>query len=519
VVILGTRLTFFNDDWSFLLQRPGLTADSVLAPHNGHLSALPVLVYKGLVALFGLDSQVPFRLVLAATVASVGVLVYALVSERVGAFAGLVAAALVVFLGPAWEDLLWSFQIGLLGSLATGLGALLALERDSPRRNTLACLALVGSISLSDLGLPFVVAAAFAVALRRRPAQLWIAGVPGALFGAWWLAYGSDAPSHLSGANVRHLPRYMLDAAANGLASIAGVNNGTVTATSTRGLALLIVVALALAAWRLRGGRPSAWLLVFAAALLTFWGLAGASYTPGREAAASRYQLVDAAVLIVIGAELLRGTRLRGWQVAGVAAVAAAVLVANLVKLGGGFDFMREHSDMAKVDLGALEITRGLAAPSFQLSPAIAHDPYLTGVTAGRYFDEVEAHGSPGAASPARVAAASAAQRQAADNVLAAAYRMLPGRAPRGAGMGHCRRLAAGRGADAEIPPGGAVMSALDGAPLALGVRRFAPASLPVSVGALDPGSSARITVPRDGLPLRWHLTARGASALRICAL
>src|SRR3712207_4835742 len=46
VVLLGTRLTFFNDDWYFLLQRPGLSAEAVLAPHNGHLSALAVLIYK-----------------------------------------------------------------------------------------------------------------------------------------------------------------------------------------------------------------------------------------------------------------------------------------------------------------------------------------------------------------------------------------------------------------------------------------------------------------------------------------
>ena len=114
VVLLGTRLTFFNDDWYFLLQRPNLTADSVFAAHNGHLSALAVLVYKGLVGLFGLDAQLPFRLVLAATVAALGILVFLLVSERAGRALGLIAATIVVFLGPAWEDLLWSFQIGLI---------------------------------------------------------------------------------------------------------------------------------------------------------------------------------------------------------------------------------------------------------------------------------------------------------------------------------------------------------------------------------------------------------------------
>src|SRR4029079_6610104 len=43
LVLLGTRLTFFGDDWAFLLQRPGFSADSLLDDHNGHLSVLPVL--------------------------------------------------------------------------------------------------------------------------------------------------------------------------------------------------------------------------------------------------------------------------------------------------------------------------------------------------------------------------------------------------------------------------------------------------------------------------------------------
>jgi hypothetical protein len=231
LVVLGSRLTFFNDDWYFLLQRPGLTADSVFAPHNGHLSALAVLIYKALVGLFGLESQLPFRLVLGAAVASVGIVLYLLVSERAGPLVGLLAATIVVFLGPAWEDLLWSFQIGLVGSLATGIAALLALEQESPRRSAVACLALVCSISLSDLGLAFVVAAAIAILVQGRPAQLWIVAVPAALFGTWWISYGSDAPSNVSAANLRHLPKYVLDSAASGLASVVGVNRGGPTAT------------------------------------------------------------------------------------------------------------------------------------------------------------------------------------------------------------------------------------------------------------------------------------------------
>ena len=121
---------------------------------------------------------------LSAAVGALGIVVYALVSARAGRVAGLVAATLLLFLGPAWEDLLWSFQMGFVGSLAAGLGALLALERDTPRRNAAACALLVLSLLLSDVGLALVVSAAVAIALRRRPRQAWIPLVPVALFAA-----------------------------------------------------------------------------------------------------------------------------------------------------------------------------------------------------------------------------------------------------------------------------------------------------------------------------------------------
>ena len=225
LVILGMRLTFFNDDWYFLLQRPGLEGDSIFSPHNGQLVVLVDLSFKGLVALFGF-AQLPFRLVLSAAVAALGIVVYLIVSKRAGRFLGLVATTIVVFLGPAWEDLLFYASIGPIAALVTGLAAVLVLEEDAPRKNAIACLLLVCAVSLSGVGLAFVVAAAIAVVLRRRPGQLWIPAVPAVLYGIWWLTDGTDASSALSLSNLEHLPKYMLDSASIGLASITGLNFG-----------------------------------------------------------------------------------------------------------------------------------------------------------------------------------------------------------------------------------------------------------------------------------------------------
>ena len=517
VVVLGASLTFFNDDWQLLLQRPGLSADSVLRPHNGHLTALTVLVYKGLAAVFGLGSQVPFRAVLAVALAAVGVLVYVMVSERCGRLLGLVAASVVLFLGAAWEDLLFVASITQVAPLATGLGALLALERDTPVRNAGACLLLVCSVAIFDLGLAFAVAAGIAVLVRRRPAQLWIAAVPALLFAAWWLSYGVDAESHLSTSNVAHLPRYVLDSVSSGLASLVGLNRGGLTGTYAGGLptsyrrehVVLLVAAIGVAVWLLRGGRPSAWLLVYAGAALSFWVLAGANYFPGREPFASRYQLIDAALLILVAAELFRGVRLARWQAMIVVVVGAAAVVLNLVTLHYGFRFMRDHAAYAKADVGALEIARGVVPSGFSLTAPVAHDPYLSGVTAGRYFAETAAHGSPARDSPPQLARAGRLQRAAADHVLVAALGIAPRPVPRPAVAPGCRRVADG---EVVLPPGGAVVTNLGVRPIALGVRRYASASL--STGIAAPGASVRLAIPGDAATVPWRLAAGGPAVV-----
>jgi hypothetical protein len=514
LVLLGTRLTFFGDDWAFLLQRPGFSADALLEDHNGHLSVLPVLIYKLLVALFGLDAQLPFRLVLSAAFVALGIVVYALVSERAGRIPGLVAAALLLFLGPAWEDLLWSFQMGFVGSLAAGLGALLALERDNPRRNTAACALLVLSLLLSDVGLALVVSAAVAVALRRRPAQAWIPLVPLALFVVWFAAYGRDA-SGVSPSTLLDVPAYVIDAAGAGVASLTGfAPGGGFGATSSWGRPVLAIALLGLGAWFLRGGRPQAPVLVFLAGALTFWVLAGANFTPERGPSASRYQLVNAAFLLLIAAELFGRVRLGRPASAAVLAIAVVVLGANLAALRSGFDFMRMHADNTRAALGALEIGRSSVPPGFRLIETVAQDRYLNNVTAGRYFEEAATHGTP-AWSAKGIGAAGPGPRQVADGVLLSAYALrlgVGGGVPSGSG---CRRLRAP--GFAPVPAGGAIVANTGGAPVGIAIARFAPPFRSRRLGRLLPRESGRIAIPRDAVGVPWRLIAGGRSTLQVC--
>jgi len=54
--------------------------------------------------------------------------VFAYSRPRVGSSMALLAAAVIMFFGPGWQDILWPFQIAWLIAVASGIGALIALD-------------------------------------------------------------------------------------------------------------------------------------------------------------------------------------------------------------------------------------------------------------------------------------------------------------------------------------------------------------------------------------------------------
>ncbi len=529
VVVLRSRLTFFNDDWYFLLQRPGLEShgglDTLLAPHNGNIVVLLALMYKALVAVFGLGFQLPFGLVTGLTVAALGVLVFVLVEERLGPVVALAAAAVVVFMGPAWEALLFFASISHLGALTLGVAALLALQSDTTARNVTACGLLVCAVLLFTLAIPFIVGAAIVVvAVRRRPGQLWIPAPPTALFGLWWVFYGHKQKSGITAGHIEHLPRYVFDAVSVGLASVTGLAHGSLPAALSSGHLLTVVAAAWLVAWLVKGGRPTAWSLVFAGTALSFWLLTGASAIAGRGATASRYQLTSATLLILLAAELLRGIRIGRAGLAVLSAACVLIVASNLLVMRHGFDFMRVESQTAEVDLGALELLGHAAPPGLTLTTSVGDDPYLSGVTAGRYFAQTRSHGSPPVSSAQRIASSASRLRQAADSVLVAGY----GIAARPALTGHsdrgCVRLPAGiaqAGPPFALSPRGAVVRNLTSVPLVIGVSHFAPSQRPTYIAFLGGRGSTRVGIPIASANVRWRLsvtTGRRAALAAVVA-
>jgi hypothetical protein len=90
----------------------------------------PALVYKLLQTFFGMSSAMPYYAVSISLFLTSAVLLFAYLRSRVGDWLALLAAVLILFLGAAFEDLLWAFQLGYFASAAAGLGMLLALDRE-----------------------------------------------------------------------------------------------------------------------------------------------------------------------------------------------------------------------------------------------------------------------------------------------------------------------------------------------------------------------------------------------------
>ena len=533
----GSKLTFLLDEWEFLLYRPGFTAHSILSPHGEHISIAPILIYKALQETAGMSSSLPYLAVSVALFLVASILLFVYLRRRVDPWLALLATVIVLFLGSAFEDLLWAFQMGFMGSLACGLGALLMLERGDRRGDRLACTLLSVGVTFSSLGLPFIVGACVDVALRgERLRRLYVVAVPALLYAVWWVGWGHTADTALSLHNAAETPHFVLDAVAGVFASLFGLVQAGQSA-SPGGLDWgqpLLLAAIGFGAWRLhRMGRVPRELWIVLALAATFWVLAGLNVKPGRGPLASRYQLPGAIFVLMIAAELLRGVRVPRGGVVVAYVVGAAILAGSVGFLHDAYVSYRRTSDLIKADLGALEIARDVHIP-VRLDPDIADTAYV-GVNSGIFLSNADTYGSP-ADSAAQIAAAPEPARVAADKVLGRALGvsfapaqgssvpsgeppqlLFPAQADAGR-QGSCIELAAGSPvAILRLPPGGAIVHASPRAGAQLRLRRFATDSFPIAAAPLAAGEVGVLNIPTDRATEPWELEIIPSAGATVC--
>ena len=391
ILWLARGFTFYFDEWTVILPTdPSWTV--YLQPHNEHPAMLLRLIYAMLLNTVGMRTYVPYMAVLLALHATTVVLLFELVRRRVGDLIGIGAAVLLLVMGAGWENLLWAFQIGFVGSVACGLGALLLIPR-----MWAATLLLFASLMFSGIGLFFLIAAAVWLALtpERRNDLAWLAPVALAL-GAWYLAYGRSgtppAPTSLAG-NLAALPAYTVWGLAASVAGLIG-QGGWV------GPVLLLLALAALGfSWRRR--RPDGFTVGIAAALLAFYVVLGLNRAQiGYEQSGSGRYVYEGAVLwLLLLADAARDLPWRGtWRPALVACVFLACFSSSVLLFTYAVAKTAQMQREA-ADLQALNAERGNACLNLNaiVDPLVM--PQVTSPPA--YYRAVDRYGDPAAGTPA----------------------------------------------------------------------------------------------------------------------
>jgi hypothetical protein len=500
------------------------SVEYLLAPFNGHLALGGRFVYEAVFATLG-AKYYAFVIVNILALSACVALTFELARRRVGTIAALAPCLVLLFLGFAREQLLWPLDFNTAASLAAGLGAVLVLQRDDRRGDVLACLLLVLSIAMIELGLSFALGIGIWLLLDRRRVlrRAWIVLVPLALYAAWWVWARKFDQSQVTASNVHLIPETLLNAGAAVLGSLTGTNpvqpGSYVTEVTWFGRALAVVVAAALAVRLWRGSLPRT-IWVWLAVLSSYWLLLALADRPAQ---AGRYVLVGAIALILIAADAMRGsvsTRLA----AGLLVLAVVALPANVAQLVDGRENDALHHDppISSTEFAMLELARQGVDPGYVAADdprvaAVGGGVYI-GLPAGAYLDAAADNGSI-AFSLAQVRRQPEEIRAIADATLVGALGIateyaLPSQSKRSC---HFVSVDGASGlATFTAPPGVTTIRAEGGRWAEVWLHRFADAGPGVSLGKLPPQRWVNIGIPSDGAAEPWRATIDAPA--KVCA-
>jgi len=391
ILWLSRNFNFYFDEWDFILAAPRWTPVSLLEPHNEHPSMLLRAIYALLLNTVGLRSYLPYMAVLVTLHGTSAVLLFELVHRRAGDLVGLAAGALLLVLGAGWENLLWAFQIGFVGSIACGLGMLIALDGPRTSRRLAAAMALlIASLMFSGIGLFFGVAVAvqlIATPARRRDA-VWLIPIAAA-FGVWFLTFGRHDAVPIAAnpaGTLLSLPLYIVWGVGSAIAGLVGLG-GVI------GLPIALVgIAVVLTSWR-RGVDPFA--LGIVAALLAFYFVAGLSRAQlgYEQSGAGRYVYEGAVFWILLLSGVARDLPWRGTWRPVLAACLFLACFSNAVLLVGWSAAKTVQMQREDADIYALQLARNQPCrkPSGAVDPLVMPQVVRPDV----YYRAIDRFGSP----------------------------------------------------------------------------------------------------------------------------
>src|SRR4051812_39079496 len=190
----GRNLWFGGDDWFILLDRglhPHAGQLGVLDAFNEHWTTLPILVFRGLYAVFGISTYWPYVLLLVVVHLAIVVLLWhVMVRSAINPWLALGVVAIIAIPGPGFENLTNVWQVQLISPLALGLGALLLLPDRGPLgwRDGVASLLLTIGMACSGLGITMLGVVALVALVRRGwRVAIAVASLPAVAYGWWYV--------------------------------------------------------------------------------------------------------------------------------------------------------------------------------------------------------------------------------------------------------------------------------------------------------------------------------------------
>lgn len=345
-----------------------LDADSLLTPHNGHLSVILVLLYVVILKVFGADGFDVIRILAIAVHLSIAYGAYLLVGRRKGWPLAMLSLVVVATLGSGWQNILWPFQIGMMLPVAMALFAVYVVET---RPDATWSVGVLVSIALLSAGggvallLALIIHSVFVYAWRRSSLLMGI----GLVYALWYASYG--VPQGW-GVHPWTFARYVGESAVLSAAAIGarGVRFGE---------AVLVCGTLA-AVIRLRHQFRQPSILVPVLTVGIGWLMTAYSRWLLWEPGASRYVYVGAVLLLVVFLVAIPLPSPR-WTIPGAAILAVVLVVPNISLMNGSARMMSDNASRVRAELAVIDAAGDRGLPSYQpdgsVAPQIHAGPYL----------------------------------------------------------------------------------------------------------------------------------------------